>query len=165
MKIIGGIVPCKDRFFLDKALVLVRAGIEEMAARSYGEFNYYDTALQLYAGNLQLYLVYEDKNNIPDNQEQAAVIAKVISDKQDDYLGFCILQFQATSFHIQMAFLLPQYRDNNGLGILEQGWAKIIAQAKLYGAPSVSLCTTKEIGEMVKRNGFTEQYTKYIMRF
>ena len=163
MKIIGGVIPCKDRFFLDKALLFVKAGIEELAGKSNGEVTYYDVALQLYSGNYQLYMIYDDKeSNTTENQEQAVVIAKVLNGDDAAFVGFLILQFQQTAFHIFMAYSLPQFRHDSD--IVGQSWAKVIKQAKLYGAPYISLCTSREFGEMVKRNGFVEQYTHYRLK-
>lgn len=155
-KIICGIIPCKDRFFLDKALSVIKPGVEEIVAMTAGEDTYYKVASELYAGIKQLEMIYLDDEDVPDDKEQATVIGKLLKEPSKDYVGFGILELWANSLHVYQAYLLPQYR---GVHFLQQAYANLEKQARLLGAPYISVCTKR--APEVARFGFVETYTTY----
>ena len=156
MNLIMGIIPCKDRFFLDKALSVVKPGLEELSNQSNGETTYYGIVTELYSGTMQISMAYIDNDNTPDGKEQLTVMQKMLTDAPLDYAGFSIFQLWQNSFHVFAAYLVPQYR--NG-ALLRQGFEKVEKQARLLGAPYISLCTREH--ELVKRLGFIETYATF----
>ena len=154
-----GVIPCKDRFFLDKALMLVKPGIEELVAMNEGEDTYYRIVGDLYSGVKQLEMIFVEAENIPADKEQAVVIGKTLQIADKEYAGFVIIEFWQSSLHIYQAYIMPQYR---GIDTLRQAYDNIINQAKLVGAPYLSLCTARNEG--AKHFGFKETYTKYIKK-
>jgi len=153
MKTIMGIIPVKDRFFLDKALLLVKPGIEELVAITNGEDSYFKVTSELYSGMKQLELIYEDTEDIPDDKHQMAVIGKLLNNAPG-FLGFVIIELWQNSLHVYQTYLLPQYR---ALDVLHQAYTKIESQAKLLGAPYISLCTNEVV--LAQRFGFSPTYS------
>lgn len=153
MKIICGILPVKDRYFLDKSLILVKTGIEELTAATNGEDSYFKVTSDLYSGMKQLELFYEDTENTPEDKQQAVVIGKLLNDSPG-FVGYVILELWQNSLHVYQTYLLPQYRV---LEALQQVRGNIEKQAQLLGAPYISLCTNEV--EMAKRFGYIPIYT------
>ena len=158
MKIVMGIIPCKDRMFLDRALLLVKSGIEELAALSDGEYSYYDTVAELYAGIKQIAIIYTIQEEMPEDREQFTVITRLMSPAyQEGYAGFSIIEFQRNSLHVFQGYLLPQFRNT---GILKQCAEKTEKQARLVGAPYLSLCTAID-EPMLTHFGYKKTYITY----
>ena len=150
-------MPCKDRFFLDKCLTIIKPGLEEISGLTNGESSYFGITTELYSGTMQLSMGYIDTQNVTPDKEQMAVMQNVLSDKPDEnYAGFVVLQLLQTSLHVFAAYLLPQFRHGE---LLQQGFDNIEKQARLLGAPYLSLCTKEH--ELVKRLGFSPTYTTY----
>ena len=152
-----GVVPCKDRFFLDAALKIIRPGIEETVALTMGENTYYGIVTELYAGTIQLSMAYIDETGaIPEDKEQAAVIHKLLTDGSKGCVGYAMFQLWPQSFHVYQGYLAPEYRNQ---GLVAQGMAKFEKQARLLGAPYLSICTKRD--DTMKAFGMTEVYSTY----
>jgi hypothetical protein len=159
VKVITGIIPCKDRFFLDAALRILQPSIEELVSRTNGEQTYFGVATELYAGTLQLSMIYLDNQNTPPDKEQATVMHKMLAGGDTDYVGFCIFQFWVNSFHVFATYLLPQYRNQ---GVLGQISAAVESQAHLIGAPYISVAATSAEDEgMMTHLGYSKTYTMF----
>ena len=160
--LIMGVVPCKDRFFLDKALALVKPGIEEIVAFSDGEDTYYNIVMGLYSGTKQLELIYTDEEGIDVDKQQAVVISMLLghnkeeADIKKNYAGFAILELMPTSLHVYQLYIAPEHRGLDKLGKVHD---IIVGQAKLLGAPYISFVTNELAG--AKHFGFKETYTMF----
>lgn len=159
MKISFGIIPCKDRFFLDKALSIIKPGLEEIVALTGGEDTYFKIASDLYSGQKQLEMIYLDIESVPEDKAQAAVIGKMLGGGEKDYVGFLIIELWPNSIHGYGLYLLPQYREQR---LLNQIYGNFEKQARLLGAPYMTFCTKKN--DEAKHFGFVETYTKYQKR-
>ena len=158
MKIICGVIPCKDRFFLDKALVIIQKDVAMLTDLTLGEDSYYKIVSDLYAGIKQLMMVYLDNENIIEDRQQAVVIGKMLNGGDKDYVGYGILEFWPTSLHIYQICFVGPYKQS--FDILHQAYMEVERQAKLVGAPYLSLCT-KDEKAMALRYGFQETYTMF----
>ena len=158
MKIIMGVIPCKDRFFLDKALVIVKPGIEHILSLIEGEDTFLKIAIDLYVGGKQLTMVYLDNENIPSEREQEHVIKKLLEGGKKDYVGYGIIEFWQTAIHICQINFLPEYHNVEYLSL---AYNKLEKQARLYGAPYISVSTQEQHNEIAKFFGFTAAYTIY----
>lgn len=153
MKLIMGLIPVKDRYFLDIVLPVIRPGIEEIANKSMGEYDYYSVVQDLLSGAMQLYMAYVDHDGITEKEFQKAFIGK-LNDPTKDYVGFSIIQLLHTSLHIFQGYVAPEYRNTDVLGL---GFTFLESQAKLLGAPYLSFAGVPEWGGM-KDLGFTGTY-------
>ena len=157
MNLIMGVIPCKDRYWLDLCLPLIRPGVEELAEASQGEFTYYGVASEIFAGTMQLYMAYVNEDPIPDDKFQEVMVGK-LNTPVKDFAGFVIIQLLPTSLHVHQAYLMPDYRNKE---ILAQGAEIMKKQAKLLGAPRLTMCTRSDVAGALMQMGFKETYTTY----
>ena len=155
MKLITGILPCKDRFFLDKALTVIKQPIEELCNLTHGEDDFYKVFQDIYSGIKQLMMVYDDIDNITLKiDEQVAVVGNVLKTAGKNFAGYVLIELWPNSLHVYQAYISPEYR---GMETLRTVYNSVERQAKLLNAPYISLCT-KEV-EAAKNFGFIDTYT------
>ena len=158
MKIVMGIIPCKDRMFLDRALLLAKPGIDELTKLADGEYNSFDVVTDLYVGVKQLEMIYIINEDVPEDRDQFIAITRLMSPEyQEGYAGFSIIEFQKNSLHVFCGYLLPQFRHT---GIFTQCAEKMEKQARLVGAPYLSLCTAID-EPMLTHFGYKKTYITY----
>jgi len=157
MKFIFGIIPGYDVYALDKAMALVRPGLEEIAALTPAESNAFQIYLSLRSGARTLVMSFVDTDTPPDKQ-QFGVMQKLILSPQD-YSGFYITELAEHALHLYQVYVKPEYRTGE---LITLGFMDVLAKAKNVKAPYLTTCTKEK--EIMQRMGFAESYTKYQLK-
>ena len=146
MKLLMGVIPAKDRYWLDIVWPVILPGVTEVASLSNGEYSAFNVYQELFSGVSQLYLAYLDHEDTTHDQFQKAWIGK-LNNPHQDFVGFAVIQLLPDSFHIFQAYLMPQYRNSEAFSICEQFIEK---EARKMQAPYLSLRTNPQVVDVAK---------------
>jgi hypothetical protein len=159
MKLSLAIVPWYNAFLLNKAIALIKPGMEELTAAYPTEGEYFNVYVSLQAGSRELVIMFADEQETSPEKEQFVALQKLM-DSPKDFAGFYITELCNSGIHLFAAWIAPQYRTGE---LIQQGFSNLMKKVELANAPYLTTCT-REKG-LVEKLGFTEVYTKYQIKF
>lgn len=151
-QVVLGLIPCQNRYYQDLIWPVIRKGVQTMAEASEGEWTEFRAWSELYAGSIQLYVMYV--NDTPSEEKpginQQAFIEK-LKTPEKDYAGFFALQLFPSSVHVFVVWVEPEYRKTEigsmALDFLEE-------QVRGMGAPFMSAAVVPDLLEPAKKRGY-----------
>ena len=159
-KLMIGIIPCLNELFVRAAWNMIKKDVKDIADTTMGEYTDYQVYQAIFFGQAHLYLGFVDRTGkVPDEQAQAFVANKLLSNEEKDLVGFLIARMEPTAVHLWQGFVKPEFARDN---VLELAIQYIKDKAKETGAPALSFTTFRKGWEKIARNmGFEETYTMY----
>jgi len=144
--------PCLIKPMLDMDWAIVKPYVEELAFKSMGDFTSYSTYKELFIGRATLIIGYLLDENDVESFSQGREVEK-------EFVGYIIIKFEETSYHIWQLYILPKYRNAE---YLRDGFDEILKDAKNTGAPTLSVSAIKdEFNNTLNRFGMKETFTIY----
>ncbi len=161
-KMMIGLIPAFNLFFLNPAWEAIRPGIEELCKNSNGEMEPHKLYMGIHNAQLHLYLIYMDKTGTVTPERFQEAFPEKLRTPKDDYAGFFIVRLQEDAAHVLAAFTEPAYRQTN---IIKLAGDWLEEQIKKIPFPYLSLATRKELGTHLPPGWFetTVNYRKKIV--
>ena len=155
-KLVVGMIPCFNLFFLDKVWPIIGPGLEELANRSLGEFTPWSIRNKIYLGSLHLYMAYIDQEGTATEDKFQEIFAERLRTPEVGFVWFGITELRETSFHIYAAYIAPEYR---GFDVVKSAMKYAESVARKAKAPALTLASEKDTA--FKSLGFVETTTNY----
>ena len=116
-KLIVGVIPMKDRMFLDMAWAIIKPHVIELSNSSLNEYDESRVYLEVLDGYSTLFMFYlDDTPGVTLNNLQQVFITKHLetSTPEKDFVGYVVVKYDmlGKSMHTWQAYVRDEYRNN-----------------------------------------------------
>lgn len=151
-----GIIPCQNRFFLDRVWPVISPAVDDLASASLEEWTAFRVWREIFAGTMHLYMAYVNNQTLITPEKFQEEFFGKLKDPAREFAGFMLLQIHLgneTAAHIFAVHIQPEYRQSN---LLVNGMKFIEREIRNMKAKYISLSTRGEYSEAMRRFGFQE---------
>lgn len=158
-KLILGLVPCLNNYFLDLVWPVIKPYVTKLAALTGGEYDIYKVWQDIYFGQAHLYVVYETTDADATQDKFQEKIVKCLQTPEKDFVGYAIVRFEPRNAHVWQAYITDKHQNS---AALSTAFDYLVQVMKNVGAPYVTFSTQREGWQAISNKlGFREAYTVY----
>lgn len=164
-KLIVGIIPMRDRLFLNMAWSFIKPYVVELANSSLGEYDESRVYLEILDGNSTLFMFYiDDTPNLTQSNFQKVFITKHLgtTTPERNFVGFVVVRYDinAKSMHTWQLYVKEEYRNNKQIS--EMGIKFLEGHALDIGLTYSTFAASRPaIGALARNMGYSETFTIY----
>lgn len=158
-KLVMGLVPCLNQYFIDKAWKVVKPYVQKIADLTQGEYDIYKVWQDMYFGQAHLYMCYEHTGDdiIPEKFQEKFI--NCLQTPEVGFVGYAIIRFEPKNAHIWQAFITEKHQNTDTLKLCFDYIEKVV---KDVGAPCLTFSTQRKgWSVMCQQLEFSETYTVY----
>lgn len=158
-KLIMGLVPCLNQYFLDMAWKVIKPYVQKIAGMTQGEYDMYKVWQDIYFGQAHLYMCYEytgDEITVEKFQEKLIGCLKT---PDVGFVGYVVIRFEPKCAHLWQAYITEKHQNTDTLKWCFDFTEKVVRD---IAAPCITFSTQRKgWSSMCDQLGFTETYTVY----